>query len=305
MGFLDGRRLIVTGAGRGIGAEVACACAAQGALVVVNDLGSNVDGTGADARPAQEVVARIRAAGGTAFANTGDVADSDQATELIESAVRELGGVDALINIAGIMRDHPLIDLEPGDWDAVLRVHLRGTYNTSRAVARHWVSERKGGYRLVNTTSGAGLLGSPLKPNYAAAKMGIIGFTYAVANDLMPYGVTANAVAPSARTRMNEHKALDHSTAENAASAYVYLASEASNWLTGQVIGVRDRTIRLLARPHYVGEFHSDQPTWEMASVFDRFETEFRPLVDRAPENPHETKARSLSSLAADETAGQ
>jgi len=292
--------VVVTGAGRGIGAAVAVACAAEGALVVVNDLGSSVDGTGADAGPAQEVVGRIRAAGGTAVADTADVTDSDQADALIGSAVRELGGVDVLINVAGIMRDHPLVELEPDDWDAVVRVHLRGTYNTSRSVARHWVAERKGGYRLINTTSGAGLTGSPLKPNYAAAKMGIIGFTYAVANDLMPYGVTANAVAPSATTRMNEHKERSHVAAESAAPAYLYLASEASGWLTGQVIGIRDRTIRLLARPQYIGEFHSDQPTWDMASVFERFETEFRPLVDRAPENPHETAARSLPSLLND-----
>ncbi len=299
MGALDGRRIVVTGAGRGIGAEVAIACAAEGASLVVNDLGAAVDGRGADAGPAHDIVKRIRSAGGTAVPDIGDVADTEQAEALVETARREFGGVDVVINIAGIMRDHPLAELEPDDWDAVVRVHLRGTFNTARAAARHWIAERKGGYRLVNTTSGAGYFGVPFKPNYAAAKMGVIGFTYAVANDLMPYGVTANAVSPSGSTRMNAHKVRDPIPAANAAAAYVYLASTASHWLTGHVIAVRDRRMRLLSRPHYIREFVSDDGRWDLTEVFERFDAVFRPAVESSPENPYELEARLRTAEAA------
>src|SRR5262249_9130163 len=152
---------VVTGAGRGIGAGIAEACAREGALVVVNDLGAAVDGTGDDRAPAQEVVERIRAAGGTAVPHYADVSDSAQAQDLVDTAVREYGKLDVLVNVAGILRDRVLVNLEPEDWDAVVNVHLRGTYNTSRAAARHWRQEKKGGYRLINTTSGSGYFGAP------------------------------------------------------------------------------------------------------------------------------------------------
>src|SRR5262245_35526702 len=143
MGRLDGRAIVVTGAGRGIGAGIAQACAREGALLVVNDLGANVDGTGVDQAPAQTVVDEIRAAGGTAIPHFADVSDTDQANDLIETAIKEYGKLDVLINVAGILRDRALVNLEPADWDAVINVHMRGTYNTSRAAARHWRQEKK------------------------------------------------------------------------------------------------------------------------------------------------------------------
>ena len=214
-------------------------------------------------------------------------------TILCTRAIREFGHLDVLINVAGIIRDVYLVDMTPDDWDAVIRVHLRGTFNTSRAAARHWRDEMRGNYRLINTTSAAGYFGVPEKPNYAAAKMGIVGFTYACANSLMCYGVTANAVAPSGSTRMNGWKVRDHIPPENAAPAYVYLASTASSWLTGHVVAARDRTIRLLNRPHYIREVTTDDERWQLADMARAFEDVFRPAIaDEEKYNSYEQAAR-------------
>jgi NAD(P)-dependent dehydrogenase (short-subunit alcohol dehydrogenase family) len=309
MGVLDGRAIVVTGAGRGIGAAVAQLCATEGAHLVVNDAGVAVDGSGADSGPANDMAEKITAAGGTAIPHTADVSITEQAEDLIHTAVREFGRLDVLINVAGIIRDRYLTDMSPEDWDAVISVHLRGTFNTSRAAARHWRDQKRGGYRLINTTSAAGYFGVPEKPNYAAAKMGIIGFTYSCANALMRYGVTANAIAPSGSTRMNGWKVRAHIAPENAAPAYVYVASTRSDWLTGQVLAARDRSIRLLNRPQYIREVVTNDSAWQVGEVFGHFERVFRPAIENA-DNPYEADARrdvsrSSQGMAPEEGPGE
>lgn len=185
MGRLDGRVAVVTGSGRGIGAGIAKLFAAEAAKVVVNDLGAS-----ADVGPAQQVVDEITANGG-------------EAGELVHSAIDAFGKLDILVNVAGILRDRMLVNMTPEEWHAVLNVHLTGTFNTSKHAAVHWREHRgEGQYRLINFTSAAGLFGSPGQPNYAAAKLGIVGFTLSCANALNRYGVTSNAIAPAAATRM-------------------------------------------------------------------------------------------------------
>lgn len=309
MGRLDGRILVVTGAGRGIGAAIAELCAAEGAHVVVNDPGAAVDGTGVDSGPAQEVVDRIIAKGGSALPHLADVSVTDQADDLVQTAIREYGRLDVLINVAGILRDRMIFNMEPEEWDAVLNVHLRGTFNTTRSAARHWRAERAGRYRLINTTSIAGLYGAPGQPNYAAAKLGIVGFTYSCANALMRYGVTANALSPGAQTRMGgtvpepNSAAADQPatpapnvmTAENVAPAVVYVASTESDWLTGQVFGAVGRNITLYNRPQIIRQITTDGDGWNVDDVFEHFERAFRPAVENS-ENRYELAARLESA---------
>ena len=206
-GMVDGRVAIVTGAGRGIGAGVAKMLAREGAKVVVNDFGGAVDGTGGDSGPAEEVVQEIKAAGGEAVANTADVSDFDQSEALVRQAIDTYGRLDVLVNVAGILRDRMIFNLSWEDWDAVIQVHMGGTFNTSRHAAAYWRELRNpdGHFRIINFTSGSGLHGAPGQPNYAAAKMGIVGLTYSCAHALQRYGVTSNAISPSAATRMGAH----------------------------------------------------------------------------------------------------
>ena len=206
VGALDSRVAIVTGSGRGIGRSGALLLASQGASVVVNDLGAALDGSGTDTSPAQQVVTEITGAGGKAVANGSDIADHAAAEELVKTAISEFGRLDILVNVAGILRDRMIFNMTAEEWDAVIRVHLRGTFNTSKFAAAHWRSLRDeaANNRIINFTSVSGLHGAPGQPNYAAAKMGIVGLTYSCANALGRYGVTANAVAPQAMTRMLE-----------------------------------------------------------------------------------------------------
>src|SRR6202050_2384912 len=173
MPSLDGRVAIVTGAGRGIGRSTALVLAAEGARVVVNDLGANVDGSGADASPAQQVVDEITAAGGRAIANGADISDHGAAEELVRSAIGEFGKLDVLVNVAGILRDRMIFNMTEQEWDDVIRVHLKGTFNTSKFASAHWRSRRAedAQNRIINFTSASGLHGAPGQPNYAAAKM--------------------------------------------------------------------------------------------------------------------------------------
>ncbi|MBV8952255.1 MAG: SDR family oxidoreductase [Actinobacteria bacterium] len=205
----EGRVVVVTGAGRGIGREHALEFARQGAKVVVNDLGAEVDGTGGSTGPAGEVVDAIRGMGGEAVANGDDVADWNGAKALIDTAVKTFGGLDTLVNNAGILRDRMLVNMTEDDWDAVMRVHLRGHFCPTRHAAGYWREQVKAGEtvdaRVVCTSSGAGLFGNIGQANYAAAKSGIATFARVVAAELGRYGVTANAIAPIARTRMTEN----------------------------------------------------------------------------------------------------
>jgi NAD(P)-dependent dehydrogenase (short-subunit alcohol dehydrogenase family) len=208
MGLCDGRVAIVTGAGRGIGREHALSLAAQGAKVVVNDLGGNIDGTGGDIHPAQEVADEIKGMGGEAVANTDSVADWEGAQRLINTAIEAFGDLHVLVNNAGILRDRVLINMTEEEWDAVIAVHLKGTFAPSRWAAAYWREQSKAGKevdaRIVNTTSVSGIYGNPGQTNYGAAKAGIASFTNIAALELVRYGVTVNAVAPVALTRMTE-----------------------------------------------------------------------------------------------------
>src|SRR5579884_2490904 len=208
MGALDGRVAIITGAGRGIGREHALLFAAEGAKVVVNDLGGAVDGSGDDRTPAEQVVDEIRAMGGEAVANADDIADWDGGRSLVQSAVDAFGDLHVLVNNAGILRDKMLVNMAEGEWDSVIHVHLKGHFVPTRHAAAYWREQVKAGREvkaaIVNTSSTSGVLGNPGQTNYGAAKAGIAAFTVIAAQELSRYGVRVNAIAPAARTRMTE-----------------------------------------------------------------------------------------------------
>ncbi|MGX9293497.1 SDR family oxidoreductase [Tsukamurella paurometabola] len=251
-GIVDGRVVIVTGAGRGIGRAHALAYAAEGAAVVVNDYGVGLDGADASSGPAQQVVDEIRAAGGQAIANASDVADWDGAQALVRSAIDEFGRLDVLVNNAGFLRDRMLVNMSEAEWDAVTRVHLKGHFAMLRHAAGYWRDESKAGRqpeaRVINTSSGAGLLGSVGQGNYAAAKAGIAEMTIQAAAEMGRYGITVNAIAPAARTRMTEVTFADDMAApedgfdamapENISPLVVWLGSVESADVTGRVFEV-------------------------------------------------------------------
>ncbi len=207
-GFCEDRVAIVTGAGRGIGREYALMLSDHGARVVVNDLGGSADGSGSSLSPAEEVVAEIRARGGEAVANGEDVSDWNGAQRMIQQALDTWGKLDVLVNNAGILRDRMLVNMTEAEWDAVIQVHLKGTFAPARHAAAHWREESKAGRsvdaRLINTTSVSGIYGNPGQTNYGAAKMGIAAFTIIAARELKRYGISVNAIAPGALTRLTE-----------------------------------------------------------------------------------------------------
>ena len=292
MGMLDNRVAIVTGAGRGIGAEVSKLFAAQGAKVIVNDLGGSVDGSGAAAAPADEVVAYIKDTGGEAQANYSSVADYDAAEGIIQQAIDEYGRLDILVNVAGILRDRMVFNMTEEEWDAVVDVHMKGTFNTTKYASIYWRTEREGHYRLINFTSGSGLFGAPGQPNYAAAKLGIVGFTYSCANALGRYGVTSNAIGPGAATRMTDTvpderrsgvvtestDADPRMSPANVAVPIVYMASEASDWLNGQVIGAMGYDISLYTQ-YAVQRQLSGTERWDVERAAEEIERVFKPAV--------------------------
>jgi len=248
-GSLDGKVAIVTGAGRGIGRAEALLLAAEGARVVVNDLGAEWDGTGADTRQAQQVVDEITAAGGEAVANYDDVADWEGAQRLVNQAVESFGDLNIVVNNAGILRDRMSFNMGEEDWDSVIRVHLKGHFATSRFAAVYWREKSKAGDevygRVVNTSSESGLFGNAGQANYAAAKAGIAALTIVLARELEKYGATSNAIAPRARTRMtegtfsgfgaHEEGKFDEMDPENIAPLVGFLASPAAADISGQI----------------------------------------------------------------------
>src|SRR6266571_4706528 len=263
MARLDGRVAIVTGAGRGIGRSVARLLAREGASVVVNDLGAAVDGSGQDSGPAHDVVAEIAEAGGKAIANGADISDHAAAQGLIGSAIEQFGRLDVLVNVAGILRDRMVFNMTEQEWDDVIRVHLKGTFNTTKFAAAHWRSIRdpEAQNRIINFTSVSGLHGAPGQPNYAAAKMGIVGLTYSCANALGRYGVTVNAISPGAATRMTDSVPTERRTAragadewspDNVAPVVAYLASERSGWITVRVVHSSGYEVALYSNPEPV-----------------------------------------------------
>jgi NAD(P)-dependent dehydrogenase (short-subunit alcohol dehydrogenase family) len=248
----DGRVAIVTGAGRGIGREEALELARHGARLVVNDVGVARDGTGEDATPAQEVVDEIKALGGEAVANYDDVSDFDGAKRLVHTAVDSFGTLDVVVNNAGILRDRMLVNMSIDEWDAVIKVHLRGTFATSHHAANFWRERSKAGdpvdARLINTSSSSGIYGNVGQTNYGAAKAGIASFSIIAAMELARYGVTVNAIAPAALTRMTEdlvrwqgadEAQWDPRDPSNIAPLVVWLGSAQSRDVTGRVFNVK------------------------------------------------------------------
>ena len=245
------RICIVTGAGGGIGREHALLLAAHGAKVVVNDLGGAMDGSGSSTGPAQTVVDEIIAAGGEAVANTDDVSDWEGARRMVQQAIDTYGGLDVVVNNAGILRDRMLVNMDEAEWDAVIKVHLKGTFAPARHAAAYWRDQSKAGEhvdaRIINTTSVSGIYGNIGQTNYGAAKMGIAAFTIIAAQELARYGVTVNAIAPAAYTRMTKGLGFGDLTPEDEAAIVemsgpqwvapicVWLASTESRPVTGRV----------------------------------------------------------------------
>ena len=288
---LDGRVAIVTGSGRGIGRSVALLLARQGAAVMVNDLGAALDGSGADTSPAQQVVEEITAAGGKAAANGADISDHAAAEGLIREAIENFGRLDIVVNVAGILRDRMVFNMAEQEWDDVIRVHLKGTFNTTKFAAAHWRSlrEENAQNRIINFTSVSGLHGAPGQPNYAAAKMGIAGLTWSSANALAKYGVTVNAISPGAATRMtasvpDERRRgglpaqSDERSPDNVAPIVAYLASEQSGWITGRIIHSSGYEVSLYNNPQPISRIIGTGP-WDVDALAAQVERSFRPLL--------------------------
>ena len=292
MGVLEGKVAIVTGGGRGIGASVTRAFVREGARVVVNDLGSTEDGTGLSSGPATDIAAELNANGVRVIADGGDIADVATGERLVATAVESFGRLDTVVNVAGILRDRMIFNLTEQDWDAVIRVHMKGTYSTVRPASAYWREQRNenGHYRIINFTSTSGLHGAAGQPNYAAAKMGIVGLTLSLAHALGKYGVTANSISPGAVTRLvagaggtpdDERVA----SPDNVATLAVYLASERSDWLSGRVLSAAGFRVGLYNVPEQIATVESETP-WEVGDLADEIEHAFRPLADGAPPIP-------------------
>ena len=298
MGSLDGRVAVVTGAGRGIGRSVALLLASEGMAVVVNDLGGALDGSGSDFGLARGVAEEIAGSGGRAAANGADVSDHAAAEDLIKTAVSEFGRLDVLVNAAGILRDRMVFNMAEHEWDDVIRVHLKGTFNTTKFAAAHWraLRDESAQNRIINFTSVSGLHGAPGQPNYAAAKMGIVGLTYSTANSLAKYGVTVNAVSPGAITRMTESVpgdrrrvrpgTADERSPDNVAPLVAYLASERSGWITGRIVHAAGYEVALYNNPEPVIRLVGAGP-WSLDALAEQVERSFRPKLGHpAPGRP-------------------
>ncbi len=281
MGALDGRVAIITGAGRGVGREHALLFAAEGAKVVVNDLGGGTDGSGSDATPAEQVVEEIRAAGGEAVANGDDVADAEGADRLVRTAVETFGGLHVLVNNAGILRDRMLANMSDEEWDSIVRVHLRGHFMPTRAAARYWREQAKAGHpvdaSIINTTSTSGLFGNVGQSNYGAAKSGLASFTMIIQEELERYGVRANAIAPAARTRLtgtiptgsdinaSTEDAFDPNDPANIAPFVAYLATKDCP-IKGRVFFVHGGSVHLF-QPWAIVEAIEKPTRWTVAEL--------------------------------------
>ncbi|HEY2936340.1 MAG TPA: SDR family oxidoreductase [Gaiellaceae bacterium] len=280
MGLVDGKVAIVTGAGRGIGREHALALARAGARVVVNDLGASLTGEGADASPADSVVAEIEALGSRAVADGENVADFEGARRLVEHALGEFGRLDILVNNAGILRDRMLVTMEESDWDAVINVHLKGHFAPTRHAAAHWRDRAKAGEdvraRVVNTSSPTGVFGNVGQTNYGAAKAAIANFTIIAAQELGRYGVTVNCIAPNARTRMTESAfelpedgdGFDPLAPANNTAIVVALCADEAQGITGQVFHIFGGAVNML-QPWAPGEPFVRDAGWEAEELLD------------------------------------
>ena len=286
MGSLDGKVAIVTGAGRGLGRSHALLLAAEGAQVVVNDLGGDWDGSGADNRPAQQVVDEIEAQGGKAVANYDSCASWTGAERLVQQAIDTFGTLDILVNNAGILRDKMSFNLDESDWDSVIDVHLKGHFAPSHFAAKYWRGRSKAGEevygRVINTASESGMFGNAGQANYAAAKAGIIAMTLVLARELGRMGITANAIAPRARTRMTETTFgnsfdasgdFDEWAPENVSPVVGWLARPDSGHISGQVFVVWGSEVQVARGWEVVGKVDAGKTRWTVDG-----------LVDAAPE---------------------
>jgi NAD(P)-dependent dehydrogenase (short-subunit alcohol dehydrogenase family) len=295
VGICEDRVCIVTGAGRGIGREHALMLAAEGATVVVNDLGAAIDGSGGSEGPAHDVVAEIEAAGGTAVVNGDDISTWDGSERLVKQAVETFGRLDVVINNAGILRDRMLANMTEAEWDAVIQVHLKGTFGPSRHAAAYWREQTKAGEpvdgRIINTSSPSGIYGNVGQTNYGAAKAGIAAFTIIAAKELARYGVTVNAVAPAALTRMTENLGMgqaDDLTKEMMSPRWIapivtWLASSESKDVTGRVFDVTGQALSVAEGWHRgpTQEHPTDDPA-ALGEVVRRLVAEARPNANMA-----------------------
>ena len=276
--MLQGKVVLVTGAGGGIGRDIALAAAAHGAAVVVNDIGASLAGEGADASPAERVVAEIRAAGGRAAANADSVADPAGGERMIACALEAFGRVDGVVNNAGILRDRFFHKMSVDDWDAVLKVHLYGSFHISRAAARHFKEQASGSF--VHMTSTSGLIGNLGQANYAAAKLGLVALSKSIALDMLKFGVRSNCIAPFAWSRMTgaipadtpEERArverFKQMTPAKIAPLAVYLLSDAAREVNGQIFAVRNNELFVISQPRPVRSVHRAEG-WTPASIAD------------------------------------
>ena len=283
--MLDGKVAIVTGAGRGIGKEIALLMAKHGASVVVNDLGGNVDGSGADTGPAQQVVDEITADGGKAVANGGSVAERKDAEEMMKLALDAFGKIDIVVNNAGILRDTIFHKMSEPDWDSVIAVHLKGAFNMSRSAATYFREQESGAF--VHFTSTSGLIGNFGQANYAAAKLGIVGLSKGIALDMSRYNVRSNCISPFAWSRMigtipddtPEQQArlekIKQMTPAQQAPLAVYLASDAATGVTGQIFGVRMNEIFLFSQNRPLRSVHRGEG-WTPETIAEQM----RPAMD-------------------------
>lgn len=274
--MVEGKVVVVTGAGGGIGRDIALAMAKNGARVVVNDIGAALDGAGGSAGPAQQVVDEIRAAGGEAVPNTDSVADAASAARIVECAVESFGRIDAVVNNAGILRDRFFHKMSMDEWDAVLKVHLYGAYYVSRAAATHFKEQNAGA--MVHMTSTSGLIGNFGQANYAAAKLGIVALSKSIALDMLKFSVRSNCIAPFAWSRMigaiptdtDEQRArvdkIKQMTPAKVAPLAVYLASDAAGAVNGQIFSVRNNEISLISQPRPVRSVHRSEG-WTPQSI--------------------------------------
>ena len=288
MGMLDGKVAVVTGAGRGIGREEALLLASEGAKVVVNDVGAAVTGAGADRSPAEQTVDDIKAAGGEAAINSDDVSSWDGAHSLVHQAIDTFGQLDILVNNAGILRDKMSFNMDESDWDDVIRVHLKGHFAATHHAAVYWRNRSKSGEdvtgRIINTSSEAGLFGNAGQANYAAAKAGIAALTLVEGRELGRYGVTSNAIAPRARTRMTAtlfggdqmaaKEGYDEWDPKNIANVVAFLAAPESQDISGQIFVVFGASIWAMSAFQAVGEVTRDDywtPSELLAAKGDLF----------------------------------